>query len=156
MQRHHSSIPLDPPVDDDEGCLHLDTWPSHRPRVLLAEDDDDLRSSLAALFERDGFVVSTVRNGFELLEVLADSMVAKPGSAPDVIVTDVRMPGFNTLNVVVGLRNAGMLTPIIMISAFGDPALRARIARVPRTRFFDKPVDVDQLEEAILDCMPIV
>lgn len=120
------------------------------PRLLLAEDDDDVRWCLSTVFEIDGFRVAAVANGVEFLEEIASTMLLeKPWLSPDIIVTDIRMPGFNVLNIVEGLRAAGWHTPVMVISAFGDPEVKERV-RALGADFFEKPLDIDQLERAVM------
>lgn len=123
---------------------------SRRYRLLLAEDDDEVRWSLTALFLNTGYEVHAVRDGAQFLDEFASVILGKPGNTPpDVIVTDVRMPGFSAMNIMAGLRDAGWTTPVMVISAFGDDALRARVERLGEATFFDKPLDMDALEVAV-------
>lgn len=121
-----------------------------RPRLLLAEDDDAVRTSLHALLSLDGYDVAAVPDGASLVDHLARALLTEdPASLPEAIVTDVRMPGFNAVSVMEGLRAEGWKLPIVVISAFGDDELRARVADLGNATFFDKPLDTDRLERAL-------
>lgn len=121
-----------------------------RQHVLLAEDDDEIRWALTSLFLNTGYQVRAVRDGAQLLNELASIIEGRQGKfAPDVIVTDVRMPGFSSVNIMTGLREAGWTTPVLFISAYGDPELKERVARLGFTEFFDKPLDLDALEASV-------
>ncbi len=121
-----------------------------QPRLLLAEDDDELRWALTEVFEELGFEVRSLMRGDQLLERIAFSLLVEDdGRSPDVIVTDVRLPSFNGLEVIEGMRRAGWKTPVLVVSAFGDAALRRRIASLGHAEFFAKPIDVDALVAAI-------
>lgn len=123
-----------------------------RIRILLAEDDWDLRTALVNLLKFDGYEVSAVANGSELLDALASWILAETTHPPvDVILTDVRMPGFGGLSIVEGLRANGWGQPIIVISAFGDDALRDRIRRLPGVMFLPKPLDLAELDRALAE-----
>lgn len=75
-----------------------------RMRLLLAEDDDETRWSLTALFLNGGYEVQAVRDGRQLLGELTAVILGQHGKlAPDVIVTDVRMPGLSSINIMTGL-----------------------------------------------------
>jgi CheY-like chemotaxis protein len=123
----------------------------NRPiRVLLAEDDHDVRFALSRLLEFAGYDVQAVSNGAEMLDVLGASiLLERKDPAPDVIITDVRMPGFNGLNIIEGLRATGWTQPVIIISAFGDESLQERVARLGSAQFFAKPFEPDQLERTL-------
>ncbi len=117
--------------------------------MLLAEDDDDLRDALACILAAAGYDVRALSSGAALMDVLAPSILGEDDAPADAIITDVRMPGFNGLNIVEGLRENGWKQPIVIISAFCDEALEARVARMPHTRLFSKPFDASELERAI-------
>lgn len=123
---------------------------TRRLRVLLAEDDQDVRMALTHMLEMSGYEVLPVANGAEMLDVLAASILLEANaSAPDIIITDVRMPGFNGLSIIEGLRANGWTQPVIVMSAFEDEDLRERIARMEHTAFFAKPFDPFDLERVI-------
>jgi CheY-like chemotaxis protein len=124
---------------------------THRPlRILLAEDDHDVRIGLARLLLFDGHDVYAVCNGAELLDELAAWILEEQPEPPvDVIVTDIRMPGLNGLNIVEGLRANGWDQPIIVISAFADDATRERIRQIGGVEFLAKPFDPGALERAV-------
>jgi len=122
---------------------------AHRARVLLAEDDDDVRDAISSWLDLFGYEVIPVTTGAELLERMG-SWLLENGEPPcDAIVTDVRMPGFNGLNIVEGLRDSGWTRPIVVISAFGDDAMRARIQGMDHVQFLAKPFDPDSLVAAV-------
>src|SRR5688500_13610145 len=113
------------------------------PRLLLAEDDDELRWALAAALTKKGFVVEQVTTSLELLDRFATAIAAKD-AVPDVVVSDVRMPGYNAVNVVSGLRDTGWRIPVVFISAFDDPN-QGRARGVERACFLKKPLKVEEL-----------
>lgn len=110
-----------------------------RPRILLAEDDDDMRSGLAELLRTAGFDVEQVASGTEMLETL--SLADDGPDSPDVIITDVIMPGFSGINVIEELRAEGWRQPILVISGFDATTVAARVARLRGVRFLAKPLD---------------
>lgn len=119
-------------------------------RILLAEDDEQMRWSLEQIFKAHGFDVMAVSTGEQLLEHLAASMLLEhKRPEPDLIVSDVRMPGFNGLSILEGLRLAGWLTPFVLITAYGDSAIRQKALSAGATAFFEKPIDPAQLEEVL-------
>jgi CheY-like chemotaxis protein len=121
-------------------------------RVLLAEDDGDVRAGLARLLRHDGYDVHEVCDGARLLEVLAAWVLGDAPCCLDVIVTDVRMPGFSGLSIVEGLRAGGIRQPVIVMSAFGDAQMRERLERLSDVTFLAKPFDPIELERALSEC----
>lgn len=131
-------------------AIRLDEGP--RPtRVLLAEDDPNLRFGLSRWLEWGGFEVQSVPDGAALLDRITTTLLddEPTGDAPDLIVTDLRMPGFNALNLLEGLRQEGWLTPVIVVTAFGDREVQERIAALGRASFLPKPVDLSQFEQLV-------
>lgn len=116
--------------------------------VLLADDDIEMRHLLFTQLHADGHVVSTVRDGTEMLEALSE-VSDFPVMVPDVIIMDVRMPGYSGLHLLAALRFANWTTPVILITAFGDVRLHAEAARLGAAVVFDKPFDVDDLRAAL-------
>ena len=119
------------------------------PRLLLAEDDDGLRPLLAERFRAEGFEVVEAEDGAAVVEFLAESIVQNsrhPGF--DLIVSDIRLPGLNALDVLRGARGALEATPVILITAFGDRRTHDRALLLGASAVFDKPLDVDELIDA--------
>jgi two-component system, response regulator, stage 0 sporulation protein F len=125
-------------------------------RVLLAEDDDDLRDLVATALRRDGYDVITAHDGTELLDQLASVRLAAEQSAPiDLIISDVKMPGWTGLQVLEGIRATDWATPVILITGFGDHHIRREADRLGVAAFFDKPFDIDDLRTAVLNMLPV-
>ncbi|WP_438015623.1 response regulator [Sorangium sp. So ce315] len=114
-------------------------------RVLLAEDDRELRQLLAVALRRDGYEVLEAHDGNHLLELMAASLVSSDGARPDIVVSDVRMPGKTGLELLAGLRRDDRSTPVVLITAFGDPETHAEAYRLGADAVLDKPLDLDDL-----------
>jgi DNA-binding response OmpR family regulator len=125
------------------------------PRVLLAEDDPSLRSLIAGVLRDDGFEVTEVPDGNAFVDLLADS-VAADGSLVgyDLIVSDVRMPGFTALEIMAGMRRLFFRMPVVLITAFGDPRTHQRARQLGAAAVFDKPFDLDDLRASVAKLLP--
>lgn len=121
-----------------------------RPLVLLAEDDPEIQRALAEFLEVIGYDVIAVDTGSDMLDALG-SMAADGGREADIIVTDVRMPGLNGVSIAEELRADGWQQPIVIISAFDDPALLSRVRSISRCAFFAKPLDPALFEKTLAD-----
>lgn len=126
-----------------------------RPRVFLAEDDDDLRDMLTKILKAEGYQVFDLEDGFELSDVLelSNRKVSKRVQ-PDVIVTDMRMPGLTGLDVIQEARAAGLTCPIILMTAFVDETLRAAVKKLPFTHLLPKPMDLDKMLGLLWQVVP--
>jgi CheY-like chemotaxis protein len=124
--------------------------PATRPQILLAEDDREMRRMLVRMLSRRGCDVHEVPNGKELLGTMTRGLAGVEGAAPDVIISDVRMPGVTGLEALARLRRVDWATPVILITAFGDAATHAEARRLGAACVFDKPFDLDVLCEAVV------
>jgi two-component system response regulator (stage 0 sporulation protein F) len=121
------------------------------PRIVLAEDDDDLRVLIGSALRMDGYQVIEARDGGELLDVIADWLVYRwPEEPVDLILSDVRMPGYSGMEVLAGLRKAHWETPVILITAHGNANMRDEAAQLGANAVLGKPFDLDDLRTAVL------
>jgi DNA-binding response OmpR family regulator len=129
--------------------------PTHSPpRILLAEDDPDMRALVAQSLRKDGYEVIEVPDGGRLLVSLATTYGHhEEYDAYDLLISDVRMPVCSGLEIVEGLRKAHWKIPVILMTAFGDAQTRAR-AEAFGAVLFDKPFDVDDLRTAVMNMVP--
>jgi CheY-like chemotaxis protein len=110
--------------------------------VLIAEDDREMRSLLCDLFCSTGnYQLREARDGDE-------AFLAVLQSVPDLILTDLRMPAGGT-DYVSRLRTVAPHCPIIVITAFGDTALRGQVLKAGADAYFDKPVRIADLKNCV-------
>jgi two-component system, cell cycle response regulator len=117
--------------------------PGERPRILIAEDDEEERDAIAAALEVD-YEVATVADGNLALAS------ARLGT-PDLMVLDLRLPGMDGLGVLDALR--GDLTtaevPVILLSGQADDATRVRALDLGAADFIQKPTSLGELRARI-------
>ncbi len=112
-------------------------------RVLLAEDNDDMRALLKGHLVGMGYEVVAVSNGQALLDELQQT--TRHGgyhAEPHLIITDVRMPGFWGLDVLATLRRGDWSTPVVVITGFGDLETHTEASLLGAAAVFDKPFDL--------------
>lgn len=120
----------------------------HATHVLVAEDDDDLRAMIAGRLRRDGCEVIEARSGDEALEMITMVLDRRAGfEALDLVIMDVRMHGMSGLEVVEILRKASWDAPVLFVTAYPDPALRARATRL-HADLLAKPFGLSRLSKA--------
>ena len=90
------------------------------PRILVAEDDDAFRILLLSHLRDAGHNPVELEDGAELEDYLL-LMRRKMVSMPDLILTDLRMPGSSGLEVVRRAREKGLECPIVVLTAFPAP-----------------------------------
>ena len=117
-----------------------------RPEVLLVDDCEEIRETLAELLRLCGYDVRTAVHGKDALACLAD------GCRPSAILLDLRMPvlgGLGFLHAVKDLPHHAS-TPVLVLSAHGDAHEQA-LALGARA-FLNKPVDIAQLLGVLKRC----
>jgi CheY-like chemotaxis protein len=119
-----------------------------RLKILLVEDDDDARALYGYMLASAGYKLKAVRNG---LEALAEIQVNRP----DVIVTDIAMPVFSGLDLIVAVRSNDELAdlPVVAITSFGEK-LREQARAAGATDAIDKPTEPTRMREVIDAAVP--
>jgi DNA-binding response OmpR family regulator len=120
-----------------------------RPRVLVAEDDPEMRRLVADALRKDGYEVIEEPDGGRLLVRIAAIYAFRSTADPfDLIVSDIRMPVCSGLDILKGLRDAHWHTPVILMTAFGDDETRARAEKLGAL-LFDKPFALAALRSTV-------
>jgi CheY-like chemotaxis protein len=118
-------------------------------RILLAEDDEEMRSLLAACLEASGHIVDQVADGDRLLDSFEALRTGTATAWPDLVVTDVQMPGCNGLGAVAQLRQWNPDLAVIVITAFGDARVHERARELDVRQVLDKPFDLGDFIAAV-------
>ena len=109
-------------------------------RVLIMDDEENMRHMLSVLLQRENFQVSLASNGRQGLDMLRRRQF-------DVVLCDVKMPEMNGLEFLTALREQSMHVPVVMMSAFGTVELAVEAMKQGADDFITKPF---QGEEVIL------
>ena len=110
--------------------------------IHLIDDDDGVRQSLAFSLTTAGLAVRAYESAVAFLEAL-------PGVQPGCVVTDVRMPGIDGLELQRRLNEQAMNLPVIIITGHGDVRLAVEAMKAGAIDFIEKPFDDDVLLAAI-------
>jgi CheY-like chemotaxis protein len=119
-------------------------------RILLAEDDPDLRRMVSAVLAHDGYDVVEVGDGVSMLSYLR----ACENALPDVIVSDVCMPGYTGLDVLAQLRELGLSTPFVLMTAFPDQCSETAARALGAVTLVEKPFELDDLRMIVMNLVP--
>jgi DNA-binding response OmpR family regulator len=123
--------------------------PKASVRILLAEDDPEMRSLVARTLAKDGFEVIGFADGRSVVAAIDDELVQEGSVRAVLLVTDVRMPGLGGLELAAWVRSRGITIPIIVMTGFGDDDVRKRAQALDATSF-DKPFSLDELRNVAL------
>jgi len=123
-------------------------------RILLAEDDADLRSAAATALREDGHEVIEVQDGGRLLVRIAGAYSEHTREvAYDVIVSDIRMPVCSGIQILENVRKAHWTIPVILMTAFGNETTRMHVESLGAI-LLDKPFGLDELRNAVTYLLP--
>jgi DNA-binding NtrC family response regulator len=111
-------------------------------RVLIVDDEKNMRWVLGQSLSGDGFEVAEAADGNEALAAVA-------AQEPDVMVLDHRMPDKDGMEVLRTLRSKGSTFPIIMLTAHGNVALAVEAMKAGASEYLTKPFDLEELKLAI-------
>jgi CheY-like chemotaxis protein len=138
-----------PSLNKDDGVPADD-----RTRVLLAEDDPAFRTTMSLILGGDGYEVVEVADGSGVLDELVHSLSDESSLRSfDVIITDVRMPGFSGMDVLRAVRGLPDAPPVILMTAFGNKETHREAQRLGALTVLDKPFDLDDLRAAVANAL---
>jgi two-component system nitrogen regulation response regulator NtrX len=122
--------------------------PEPAGRILVVDDEADIRDSLEMLLAYEKYAVVTAADG--------EKALAAADAAPfDAVLLDLKMPGRDGLEVLEELRRRRPGLPVIMISGHADRAAGWAAARKGAFDFLDKPVDAGQVSVAVRNALAL-
>jgi CheY-like chemotaxis protein len=112
-------------------------------RVLVVDDEEDIRSLMASVLDLQGYQVDQAADGASALALLRD------GNQPSLILLDLMMPGMNGWQLLEVLHADPRLRkiPVVLVSGAGDLATRASALGV--AGYLRKPFDLEALVTAV-------
>lgn len=136
--------PASPAAADSRSQSAIDVDFIRTLKVLYVEDDDEIRALLSRFLARRVALLDVAKDGQEGL----DTFQAKEY---DVIVTDIKMPRMDGLDMAEHIKGTGHAVPIIVVTAFSDRDYLIRAIDIGVDRYVTKPVDPDLLLRAIFE-----
>jgi DNA-binding NtrC family response regulator len=107
-------------------------------RVLVVDDEADARAALGELLHAEGYLVETAADGFKALGKVHEF-------APDLVLTDLRMPGMNGVELLKKLRADSPDLVVLVMTAFGAVDSAVAALREGAAGYFMKPLNVTEL-----------
>lgn len=114
-------------------------------RILIIDDDEEMRTLLKDFFEEEGFETDAAGNGLDGLKRLRTD----PFDLIILIITDIRMPGLTGLDILPGIRKLRPQAFIIVITAFGSDHVYRRSLKRGATAYLEKPIPFSRLRRLI-------
>ncbi|GGZ32850.1 C4-dicarboxylate transport transcriptional regulatory protein DctD [Asticcacaulis endophyticus] len=110
--------------------------------MIFIDDDDDLRAAQTQGLELAGFMVQAFSNGLDALKVISSDF-------PGVIITDVRMPGIDGMEVFARIQAIDVELPVIFMTGHGDVPMAVTALKGGAYDFITKPFSMDTLSAAL-------
>ena len=107
-------------------------------RILVVDDEVNARTALAELLRDSGFEVEMAADAFKALGKLE-------AFDPHVVVTDLKMPGMDGIELVGKLRASENAIPVVVMTAFGDVSSAVDAMRAGAADYLTKPINFDEL-----------
>lgn len=122
--------------------------------VLVAEDDEAMRSLLSQTLRAHGYAVIECADGLELIECVASLLGDRVCRRLDLIVSDVRMPWVTGLEVLRCTRDYVGYPPFVLITAFPSEETRLQAKRLGAVFVLSKPFEMDYFLEVVRTIVP--
>jgi DNA-binding response OmpR family regulator len=115
-----------------------------RKRILVADDDPDMRRLIRYVLERDGYEVVEAADGLQALDLAASS-------SPSLILLDVMMPDPNGFDVCRQLKEDRQTSevPVVFVSAWTDVESRSKGLRLGAADYLAKPLHLGRLSQRV-------
>ena len=107
-------------------------------RILVVDDEQGVRSSLAGILRDEGFEVETAASGEECLAIVGEK-------AFQAILLDVWLPGKDGLETLKSMRRTGVDAAVIMISGHGTIETAVRATKLGAHDFVEKPLSLEKI-----------
>ncbi len=111
---------------------------SHVSIIAVVDDDEAIREAMEELLESFGYKGVPFKSAIEFLKCIDRSNF-------DCILSDIKMPGMDGIQMLSALNKDASRPPIVFMTSFGDPRIRAAAMRGGAAAFLGKPVEADQL-----------
>ena len=119
-----------------------------KQRILIAEDNEDVRSLCTLILEMEGYEVATAVDG----QAAYDELLRHP---PDLLITDLSMPRMDGFALIKALRQEARVAsiPIILFTAYGTGRLK-NLKPLGVDLVLEKPIDPQELSAAVAAVLP--
>ncbi|MBW1766024.1 MAG: response regulator, partial [Deltaproteobacteria bacterium] len=107
-------------------------------KILLVDDEEGIRKVLGISLEDIGYQVLTAENSEEALRIFRKDK-------PSIVLTDIKMPGMDGIELLVAIKEESPDTEVIMITGHGEMELAIRSLKFDAADFITKPINHDVL-----------
>jgi CheY-like chemotaxis protein len=110
--------------------------------ILIVEDDSSARRAIGRFLKCEGWIILEASNGVQGLRIFRSQL-------PEIVLTDVVMPGFDGFFLTAVIKSISPQSPIIIMTGLGDPELDEKAQDLGISALLRKPFDPEQLLVAL-------
>lgn len=111
-------------------------------RILVVDNEKSMREFLSILLEKEGYQVSTAEDGQRALDLCRDITY-------DLVITDIKMPNMDGLELLHRVKEISRGTPVIMITAYASTETAVQAMKEGAYDYITKPFNVDEIKMVI-------
>ncbi len=112
------------------------------PHVLIVDDEESIRGSLAGILSDEGFDAKTASDGTQALAFLREAGL---DGLPDLVLLDIAMPGRDGIDILQELSATWPELPVVMMSGHGTIETAVRATKLGAFDFIEKPLSIEKL-----------
>jgi DNA-binding NtrC family response regulator len=118
----------------------------HQPRVLVVDDDENIVSAFEDFLRKEHCTMVSASNAQDALSVISHQTV-------NLVITDVRMKWQSGITLLMKIKQMNAGLPVIVITGYPNLIQEADIRHYGAEYLFVKPLELDQLREAVRACL---
>lgn len=120
--------------------------PKDIKKILIVDDEETLTWSMAKSLSKDmdKYQVLVANSGREALEILRTTKI-------DLVISDIRMPDINGLDLLVRIRKEHPKTKVIIMTAYGSSDVQKEASRRGSLFYIEKPFEISDIRKVIID-----
>jgi DNA-binding response OmpR family regulator len=119
-----------------------------QPTVLLVEDDELVRDAMCRALVRAGYLVQTAATGHDAIAILRTPLSP---SGIDIVLLDIQLPDVSGIDLCAKFRELQPNLPVVVCTGCTDPEENAMLIKLGISRYFPKPIAMDELLEAMAE-----
>ena len=111
-------------------------------KILVVDDEEGARELFNTILTDEGYDVTLANNG-------ADALTRMQGDVYDLVVTDIKMPGMDGLQLLQELRKTGSKADVIMVTAYGEVESYLKAMSLGAAEYINKPIRIKELKRIV-------
>ncbi len=115
-------------------------------RLLIVDDETNVRLSFRMTLETEGYKIFEARSGEEAVELLAEHSFA-------LAILDMRMPGMDGLELLAKMRESGIRVPAMVVTAYGDVPHAVKALKLGAIDFLEKPLHPEDFRKIVAEIL---